>query len=151
RSEQGGRDRPLDGGRRDGHGQRFGPRLPRRGGSLEAAGAGVSSALLTATLVPSEMRANPVVTTRSCAFRPEVMTAWASSCCDTATGRTETESSSFTTYAKVPFGPRCTAAVGTTTTSCSVSIRRRTLTNWPGHSCRSALGNSALSFTVPVV
>ena len=51
----------------------------------------------------------------------------------------------------MPFGPRCTAGVGMTTTCFSVSIRTRTLTNWPGHSCRLALGNSAFMRTVPVV
>src|SRR2546429_5374022 len=49
------------------------------------------------------------------------------------------------------FGPRCTAAVGTTTTCFIVSISRRTLMNCPGHSCSSALGNSALRRIVPVV
>jgi len=51
----------------------------------------------------------------------------------------------------VPLGPRCTAPVGITTTSFRVSINSRTLTNWPGQSARPVLGNSALSFTVPVV
>ena len=37
------------------------------------------------------------------------------------------------------------------TTCLSVSISSRTLTNWPGHSCRFLLGNSAFSLTVPVV
>ena len=43
------------------------------------------------------------------------------------------------------------AALGTTMTCRKVSTRSFTLTNWPGQICRSLFGNSALSFTVPVV
>src|SRR5215813_7323726 len=75
------------------HDQLFGPRRRRCGGSVVAVGVGVSSALLTATLVPSEMRAKPVVTTFSSALSPSTITACTSSCCDTVTGRTPTESS----------------------------------------------------------
>src|SRR5262249_4715641 len=96
--EKRGRERTPDKGSQDRHDQLFGPlpRRERRGGSLDAVGGGVSSLLLTATLVPSEMRAKPVVTTRSCGWSPAVITASASFCCNTVTGRIAT-AFSFTT------------------------------------------------------
>src|SRR5215470_11348821 len=98
-AEQRGRDRPQDEGRGDGHrpcAQVLGPRRWRRG-SVEAEGTGVSSGLPTATLAPSNRRAKPVVTTCSPAVTPPVTTACTSSCCDTVTGLTVTDLSSFTT------------------------------------------------------
>ena len=50
-----------------------------------------------------------------------------------------------------PLGPRCTAAVGATTTCLSVWVKSRTLMKPPGQSCNSRLANSALSLIVPVV
>src|SRR5204862_3190858 len=115
-----------------------------------APGGGADSALVTATAAPAVRRAKPVVTTRSSASRPLAMTACVSSCCDTVTGRTATLLSGCTTYTNVPLGPRCTAAVGATTTCLSVWVSSRTLMKPPGQSCNSRLANSALSLIVPV-
>ena len=92
-----------------------------------------------------------MVTSRSPALSPSATTARTSSCRDTVTRRIATVKSSSMMKTNVPVGPRCTAEVGTTTTCRSVSISSRTLTNWPGQSCRFAFGNSALIRTVPVV
>ena len=79
------------------------------------------------------------------------MTAWVSSCCDTVTGRTATVLSGCTTKTNVPFGPRCTAAVGATTT-CSQRIDQQPhVDELARPELKVALGNSALSLIVPVV
>src|SRR5581483_1032251 len=160
-----GRDRPPDDGRRN-RGAHWAaserrlrrpsppPPPPRRRcgcatGSLP--GAGTDSALVTVTFEPAVSRAKPVVTTRSPAFRPLAMTDSVSFCWETVTGRTVTVLSACTANTKVPLGPRWTAAVGTTTACRNVSIKSRTLTNWPGQSWNCSFGNSALSLMVPVV
>src|ERR1051325_3687708 len=51
----------------------------------------------------------------------------------------------------MPWLPRWSAALRMVTTPLRVSSSMRALTNWFGNSARSALGNFALSFTVPVV
>ena len=49
-----------------------------------------------------------------------------------------------------PWGPRCTATAGTTSTPLRFVKSMRALTNWLGHSEPWGLGNVALSRTVAV-
>ena len=153
RSQQRSRDRPPDERRRDAHScASFDddvanacrgrsacrpPVAPRRGHRLAAGRPAPARRWSPPPRLPAVSRAKPVVTTRSPASGRSRSPPGSQSCCDTVTGRTATVLSGCTTKTKMPFGPRCTAAVGATTTCFSVSISSRTLTNWPGQSCRS--------------
>src|SRR5262249_46355498 len=112
-SEQRGRDRPVNEGRRYAHGLAGdgnaalglclplppprGPRVPSGRGRRSGTICPLSSAPATATRVPSARRAKPVVMTRSPVCRPLATTALASSCCVSVTGRTVTVSPSLST------------------------------------------------------
>src|SRR5262249_2415894 len=93
----------------------------------------------------------PSVTMRSPPARPQVPIVRWSYLGPVAIGRGSATSLLLTVQMKRPSGPRWPAAEGTTTALLRVSSNTRALTNSPGHSLSSSLGNIALSRIVAVV
>src|SRR5262249_7107729 len=87
----------------------------------------------------------PSTTTRTPAASPSSMIALPSWVTGTWMGFTATESSAFTTYARSPFGPRCTTDSGTVITSRRVPSMSCAFTYCPGHNACCALANVAFN------